>query len=141
MLSFLSPEWLGALDEAARLDPALATATAAIDLVVEQRVTEPDGSEVAYHVVFDHGRVSVVGGPAQEATVRFRQDRATALAIAAGVDSAQRAFMTGRLQVGGDLRVLLDQQDALAALDDVFAGVRARTDLGAEPHVAGSPDA
>ncbi len=59
--------------------------------------------------------------------VRFTQDHETALAIASGHGSAQRAFMTGRLQVGGDLRVLLDHSEVLAQLDDVFAAVRART--------------
>ncbi|CAN5762181.1 hypothetical protein BH10ACT1_BH10ACT1_08380 [soil metagenome] len=129
MLTFLSSAWIAALDEAARQDPTLAAATAEVDLVVQQHVTDADG-DVTFHVSFDHGRVSVREGAAPHPTVRFRQDRATALAIAAGADSAQRAFMTGRLQVGGDLRVLLDHQDALSALDDVFAGVRARTDLG-----------
>lgn len=129
MLAFLSPEWLDAVDEAARLDPGLAAATASVHLVVEQRIAEPDGAEVCYHVVLDHGRVAVVAGPAPHADVRFRQDRATALAIAAGTDSAQRAFMSGRLHVGGDLRLLLQHQDALAGLQDVFAGVRSRTDL------------
>ena len=39
--------------------------------------------------------------------------------------------MTGRLRVGGDLSVLLEHGDVLAELDDVFAAVRARTDLAA----------
>jgi len=129
VLRFLSREWLDALDEAARLDPSLATATTSVELVVEQQVTDGDGSDVTYHVVLDHGRAAVTAGPAPHATVRFSQDRATALAIAAGVESAQRAFMTGRLRVGGDLRALFEHQDALLALDDVFAAVRARTDL------------
>ena len=130
MLTFLTPEWIEALDEAARRDPSLEAATAPVDLVVEQCVTDPAG-DVTFHIVFDHGHVSVIPGPATAPTVRFSQDRETALAIAAGVDSAQRAFMSGRLRVGGDLRVLLDHQVALSALDDVFASVRARTDLSA----------
>ncbi|MCU1499207.1 MAG: hypothetical protein JWM47_3160 [Acidimicrobiales bacterium] len=138
MLAFLSPEWLRALDEAARLDPALAAASASVDLVIEQRVADPGGAEVQYHVVLDHGRVAVIAGPAPHADVRFSQDRATALGIASGNDSAQRAFMTGRLQVGGDLRLLLEHQDVLVAVQDVFAGVRARTDLTAADEPAGS---
>ena len=51
----------------------------------------------------------------------------TAASIAMGQGSAQRAFMTGRLRVGGDLRVLLEHSDVLAQLEDVFAAVRART--------------
>ena len=53
----------------------------------------------------------------------------TALGIARGTGSAQQAFMAGALQVGGDLRVLLDHQVVLSALHDVFAAVREQTDL------------
>ena len=51
-------------------------------------------------------------------------------AIASGTASAQRAFMTGQLRVGGDLRALVEAQDAMAAIGDVFASVRQRTDFG-----------
>jgi hypothetical protein len=36
--------------------------------------------------------------------------------------------MTGQLQVGGDLRVLLAHTEVLTQLDDAFAAVRARTE-------------
>lgn len=135
MLAFLSPDWLAALHDAARADQGLAEATATIDLVVEQRVAaDPDGpptsADAVYHVVLDHGRASVAAGPAPAPTIRFSQDLGTARAIAMGTESAQRAFMTGRVRVGGDLRVLLDHQEVLAALGDAFAAVRARTDFG-----------
>ncbi len=42
----------------------------------------------------------------------------------------QVTFMTGKLRVGGDLRVLLDHGDALAQLGDVFSSVRAVTEVG-----------
>jgi hypothetical protein len=130
MLRFLTPEWLQALDGAARADASLATATADLALVLEQQVVGLPEGPFRYHITFDHGSVSVAEGPAASADVRFTQDVATARAIAAGTRSAQRAFMTGDLRVGGDLRILLDHQVALATLDDVFADVRSRTDLG-----------
>ncbi len=128
MVAFLSPAWIRALDDAARVHPGLADATADLDLVVEQEVTGGPDGPVRFHVVFDHGSVRVRGGSAPQPTVRFSQDLATAVAIATGAESAQRAFMTGRLQVGGDLRVLLEGREALGALDDVFAAVRAATE-------------
>jgi hypothetical protein len=134
MLEFLSPAWVDALDEALRGDPALPDRIDGLDLVVEQRVTGTgaDGTgEVTYHVAFRDGRASAAMGPADAPTVRFSQDVATARAIAAGTGSAQRAFMTGRLTVGGDLRVLLDHGELLTHLGDVFAQVRARTAPGA----------
>ncbi len=133
MLAYLSPAWVAALDHAARADPALADAAREVALVVEQRVTGAPAGDVTYHVVFDHGSVSVGLGAAGEGlapVVRFTLDHETALDIARGQGSAQRAFMAGTLQVGGDLRVLLDHQLVLSALHDVFATVRVQTDLG-----------
>ncbi len=132
VLAFLSPAWLSELDHAARQHAGLAAAATGVTLVVEQTVTGGPGGDVTYHVAFADGQVAVRPGPAPDATVRFGQDHETAVAIATGAASAQRAFMTGRLQVGGDLRALLDHQAALAALGDVFASVRDRTEMN--PH-------
>lgn len=128
MVTFLSEAWVEALDAAAKADEGLATATGGLAFSVEQEVVDGDGHGVRYHVVFDHGVVSVRPGPLPDATVRFSLDRETAAAIASGSGSAQRAFMAGRLRVGGDLRVLLEHGEVLGQLGDVFAEVRARTD-------------
>lgn len=131
MVRFLSAEWVAALDEAARRDERLAALPPDVDLVVEQVVTGTPDGDVTYHVTLGSGTATVQAGPAPSPTVRFTQDLATALDIASGRGSAQRAFMTGKLRVGGDLRVLLDHGEALAQLDDAFAAVRAQTDLTA----------
>lgn len=140
MLAFLSPAWFAALDEAARAQRSLGTTTADVELVVEQRVTGSPFGEVVFHIAFDQGRIVVANGPAEAPGISFNQDYATARAIAAGTESAQRAFMTGRLRVGGDLRLLLQHQDSLAALDDLFASVRTSTDLGPVPTGADPAD-
>lgn len=126
MAEFLSPEWITALHEAASSDADLAEATAEMDLILEQHVTDGD-DEIAYHIVFDRGSVSIAAGPADSPTVRFRQDRATAEAIALGELSAQRAFMSGRLRIGGDVQALVENSQALAALGDTFESLRAST--------------
>jgi PPE-repeat protein len=128
MLTFLSDEWIEALDAAAAADEQLAALTAELDLTIEQEVTDGPLGDVRYHVTFDRGTVSVASGAAASPTVRFTQDHRTAAAIANGTGSAQRAFMTGQLQVGGDLRVLLSHTEVLTQLDDAFAAVRARTE-------------
>jgi putative sterol carrier protein len=127
MLTFLSHEWIGALHEAAATDADLAERTRDVTLTIEQEVTGAPDGDVRYHMSFDRGSVAVTPGPAPSATVRFHQDYATAASIAMGQGSAQRAFMTGRLRVGGDLRVLLAHSEVLTQLEDVFATVRART--------------
>ena len=122
MPAFLSNEWIEALDRAAQhaqVDPSLS-------LVLQQVVTGPEGT-VTYHVSFDGGRVRVLPGPAPDPTVTFTLDRDTAEAIAAGGESAQSAFMAGRLRLGGDVTVLLDAHDALDRLAGLFSEVRTGT--------------
>lgn len=130
VLRHLSPEWITALDEAARASTTLQTVAGDLDLTVQQVVTDgdPAGGEVAWYVRLRRGLVEVRPGRIDEADVTFTQDRATARAIADGELSAQAAFMAGRLRTGGDLAQLLAHREALAALDDVFAEVRARTE-------------
>lgn len=130
MLAFLSDEWIAALDEAAQRDPALGGLLRDVRLVIEQAVATA-GEVVRYHVAIGDDGVHVRPGPAEAPTIRFSQDRETAAAIAAGELSAQRAFMAGRLRVGGDLSVLLAHADVLAQLQDAFGTVRAQTDLAA----------
>ncbi|MCB1038882.1 MAG: SCP2 sterol-binding domain-containing protein [Acidimicrobiales bacterium] len=124
MVRFLSDEWIAALDAAATSDEALGALSAGLHLVVEQEVTGSPWGDVRFHVVVDHGQVHVRPGPAPDPLIRFSQDYATAAAIATGTGSAQRAFMAGRLRVGGDLRVLLDHVGTFEQLQDVFAAVR-----------------
>jgi nanoRNase/pAp phosphatase (c-di-AMP/oligoRNAs hydrolase) len=133
MVPFLSPAWIDALAAAARDDAALAEATVGLSLVVEHHVTDTPSGTVSYHVRFADGTTTVAAGAADDATVRFTQDLATAVAIATGAESAQRAFMAGRLQVGGSMRALLDHGAALAALSDTFAAVRAETSFDLDP--------
>jgi hypothetical protein len=123
MVRFLSDRWIAATDAAA----GTATVPANVTLVVDHTVTH-GAREVRYHVAVADGRIAVRPGPAPEATVTFRQDLATAWAIASGRASAQRAFMAGQLRVGGDLHALVSNREVFAALDDVLAPVRDRTE-------------
>ena len=125
MVEFLSPEWITRLDRAVRSDAALERATAEISLVVEQQITRPDGPATVYRVVFDRGSNRVEAGTGEATDVRFTQDIATATAIARGELSAQRAFMTGELTVGGNLTTLVDHRAALGGLTDLFSALRA----------------
>lgn len=126
MLAFLSPAWIEALDEAARAAPATSGSST---LVVEHQVRDATGV-VTFHLVIDSTGVSVAAGEATDPTIRFSSDRATAWAVASGQTSAQRAFMSGDLQVGGDLRAVADRPESLSTLGDLFAEVRARTEQG-----------
>jgi hypothetical protein len=127
---FLSDEWIAEFDRAAADATSLELADGAADLVVEHTVTDvPHGDTVRYHLHLTTGPARVRPGPAAEPTVTFRQDYPTAAAVAAGDGSAQAAFMAGRLQVGGHIDQLIARHGELAAVDDVFSGLRASTEF------------
>jgi SCP-2 sterol transfer family len=128
VVRYLSPEWIAALDDAARADPALAAATHDVVLVVQQEVDGGPDGDAHWHVRLDHGDVRVLVGPAERADVVFRQDHATALAVARGELSAQTAFMIGKLRVSGDVDLLMAHHDLFDSVDDVFTAVRAVTE-------------
>jgi SCP-2 sterol transfer family len=118
--------------EAARLaiarDASLARATAGVRLTVEHVVVDGPGGITRWHVRIDDGDVALSAGPAEDPDLRFTTDYVTASRIAAGTLGAQRAFVEGRLRVGGDLAALIRHHKALATIDDALAGVRVRTD-------------
>jgi hypothetical protein len=137
VLTFLSDEWVAALDEAAASSTVLAGPIEGLapgeTLVVEHVITSDDGStgpaeEAAFHLVLGNGAARVHRGRAPGATVTFTHARATARAIASGTTSAQAAFMAGALRLGGRVDLLLAHHAALVDVDDVFATVRDRTD-------------
>jgi putative sterol carrier protein len=124
---YLSPAWIDAARRALAADDALPAALAGVTLTVEQLVDGgPDGTR-GWHIAIDDGRVALTPGPADRPDLRFTTDYATAAQIASGALAAQRAFVEGRLQVGGDLSLLITHQRAISAVDDALAAVRART--------------
>jgi hypothetical protein len=126
-VEYLSPAWLDAAAALVAADPGLAAAARAHRLVVEYTVEAPAGSPdgaVTYHLRLADGAAALVVGGAPDADVRFRCDRTTAAAVATGALGAQRAFMEGRLRIGGDVRTIVEAQAALAGLTDVLAAIR-----------------
>ncbi len=124
MIEYLSTEWF---TEAAA---ALATITIAPEtsLVIEYRVLDAD-HEVVYHITFGPAGVALSPTAVVSPDVRFTVPRSTAIDIAAGRASAQRAFIDGDLRLGGDSATLVRHGDYLALIDDALAELRARTQL------------
>lgn len=123
MAEFLSDAWIGALDDAAgRVELA-----EELTLVVQQVVVDDAGGERAYVVRIAGGRASVEPGRADDADVVFTQDLPTAVAVARGEESAQAAFLAGRIRLGGDAQRLIERARELDALAGAFDEVRAAT--------------
>jgi putative sterol carrier protein len=126
---FLSAEWLSELDAAARhIEPSTALAPGQ-RLVLGQEVHGTPAGTVAYQVVVDEHGVRVVSPPEPAADLTFVCDYATAVAVAQGSTNAQEALMAGRLQLRGDVERFSAARDAVVALGDVFARVRATTEF------------
>jgi putative sterol carrier protein len=125
MVRFLTPEWLAALDAAARE----ATVPAGVRLTIQQIVTDDGGDDgdVCYHLVVDEGRLEVRPGEAEAADVTLVQNREVAAAFSRGELNAQQALESGRLKLRGDIGHLAREGKALSAMEDVFAAVRAVT--------------
>ena len=121
MVRFLSPEWIEALDAAARE----AVVPPGVQLTIQQIVT--GGDEVRYHLVLDDGRLRVHPGETAAADVTLVQTRDVAVALSRGELNAQQALEAGRLKLRGDIGHLARQGKALTAMEDVFVAVRADT--------------
>jgi len=123
---FLSEKWLTELDTAVR---ASANVSVLAPIVIEQVVGGvPGRGEVRYRMHVDStGARVTTGDTADPPDVRLSTDYETAVAIALGKENAQIALARGRLRLGGDIDVLVRRADALGALDDATAGLRATT--------------
>ena len=116
----LSDAWIAALDYAAAEHLGLQEAAAAMALVLEYSTS----GGPSWHVVFDHGSVRVVAGPADHPDLRFATDPATARALAAGTLDPLRAMIDGDLTLVGDPRLLVEHRAVFDDLGDVFAIAR-----------------
>ena len=135
MADFLSAEWIDALDAAARA-ATLPETVAAVSLTVEQVVRDSPDGETRYHLRIVDGGARVQSGPAEAPDLRLFADYDVAARIQRGEVNAQEALAAGRLKVQGRFAHLLRVDDALRALEDVFAPVRAATtyrEPGASP--------
>ena len=126
MPEFLSPEWVEALDVAARATTLPADA-GAVSIEIEQVVHDASGDEVRYHLRLEDGRVRVHAGPAASPHLRLIADYDVAARIQRGEINAQQALAAGRLKVQGRFAHLVRADEQLRSLEDVFAAVRAST--------------
>ena len=126
-MRYLGPEWMDAARRAVAADGTLPAALAGITVTVEQVVEGGRDGTVVWHIDVRDGEVTLAPGPAGDPDLRFTADYETAAQIASGALAAQRAFVEGRLRVGGDLSLLTTHQRALASVGDALAGIRPAT--------------
>lgn len=86
------------------------------DFVIEQQVTRNGHLVDHFHVKLVDGTAVVIDGPAADPHLTIRQDAETARALRAGEIHAQRAFLTGQLEIDGDIDKLLEHGPLLRTL-------------------------
>jgi hypothetical protein len=120
-VAYLSPEWIKQADGLlAGLSPV------AEDVVVAMVVRAgPDGDR-SYRLILGPDRVGMESDR-DDGGVRMTMVWDVAVSIATGQASAQRAFLDGHLQLGGDTSLLLGHQQELAAIEDRLQPLRAIT--------------
>jgi putative sterol carrier protein len=94
---------------------------------ITQVVSDGPEDTVIYHLQVGDGVVSFGPGPADPEDVRLEQEWDTAVAVATGDMTAEDAFITGSIRLGGNAQLLLESQQVFAALDPVFSAVAAQT--------------
>ena len=130
MVAYLSLDWIAALRAAADADDELREVAAGRNVGFTQVVVNEGEDDVVYHMSVRDGLLDVGSGPARPEDVRFTQQRPTALAVAQGRTNAQQAFISGEIELAGDLSALREHQTLLLALDHAWEPVRARTSYG-----------
>jgi putative sterol carrier protein len=128
VVRYLSDEWLEEFDRALEGYAALRAASRGVSVTVQHVISGGPDGERAYHVLIEDGKVHIRSGHVPDPTVTFRGDYTTSAAIANGELSAQAAFGSGRLRVGGDLSVLMEQQVVFAGFDAATDSLRGRTE-------------
>jgi hypothetical protein len=129
-IPYLSNEWFRLADEAlSNLRPIPEPVTVAVRVTPARGVddVETTGSGIIhYRLVLGPDRVRMIADD-EPGDVRLTMSFATASAIARGDAGAQRAFLNGEVQLGGDTTALLGHQDHLSQIDDQLVPLRDRT--------------
>ena len=120
MAEFLSSEWISALNEAAVSHSGLKEISLTTEITLSYRITEGP----SWGLTVNKGKVSVYSGTDDAENVWFTTNRSTALKIANGTEDPLEAIIAGKLEIGGDPRVLVEQHDLFKGLGDVFASCR-----------------
>lgn len=125
MARYLSEEWFALVSSAPLEEPAI--------IVLEQVVRGTPAGDVVYRVEVGPARARVVWPVPPDvaaADLRITTDWDTAVSVARGDLSTQRALMQGRLRVSGSPDQLVGATSTLAGFDPVPAGVRENTTFG-----------
>ncbi len=114
-VKFLTSEWAEGLQQTVNEHDGFTKAIANVEMTLQFTVNDvphQDGPYL-YYIVLDKGSATVAEGEAGKWDVSITNGYETAMGISKGEVNTQMAFMTGKLQVQGDLAKLMMHQAAL----------------------------
>ena len=126
-MRYLSLDWIEEIGRRVAADLSLQALGSTLRIGITQVVSDGPEDTVIYHLQVGDGSVSFGPGPADPEDVRLEQEWDTAVAVATGDMTAEDAFITGSIRLGGNAQLLLESQQVFAALDPVFSAVSEQT--------------
>lgn len=106
MARYLTQEWLDECRRLAATLPERPGAAARIQYVI--RSAEPGGPDIAYHVVFEDGRIACSAlGVLDDPDVVLTMSHADSVGVQKGELDANALFSTGTIGFRGDMRMLM----------------------------------
>jgi putative sterol carrier protein len=119
-LTFLSPEWAGALTEAVNANGEFAAAAGSQHARIQQVITTTEG-EKRYWTTIEDGKIAMGIGDLEGPDATIRQSYETAVALAKRELSPVTGFMMGKIKVEGNMGMLMGLAGALGKLADTMA--------------------
>lgn len=120
---YLTQEWIDALSERAGAAEDLKGALKGVDLMVQQVVNDAPEGDGQYYMGIRDGKVLLGLGRADSPDVTIRQTYETAVAMDKGELDAQQAFMSGRLEITGNMAKIMQYQPQLGRLGAISEGL------------------
>ena len=112
---FLSPEWADAVKAELNASEEFRTAAANHRATIQQIITSAEG-ETLYWIKIADGAIDLGVGNVDVPDATIKQSYETAVELANGELNAVTGYMTGRINILGNMGMLLGLQGALAQL-------------------------
>lgn len=115
-VKFLSPEWAEAVKSALNASEEFRTAATNQQATIQQIITTAEGGETMYWIKISDGAIDLGVGNVEVPEATIKQSYETAVALANGELNAVTGYMTGKINIMGNMGKLLGLQGALAQL-------------------------
>ncbi len=118
-VEFLSEEWTEEVKERLNASEGFRKEAGSASAKIQQVISGPDGNR-RYWIKIEDGEVDMGSGDIAAPDCTITQDYDTAVAMARSEINPISAFMSGKLQIAGNMMLLMQLQGAFAELPRVM---------------------